>query len=203
MTTVYSTTTSVSLSISTQPASTFTTTQSLTLTATATATSLSLSLRPASTVVQISTTTAYSYITTTSYPPQTTVYAPASTVTVTASNRGAAASSTRPYSAFTTDSYCPDINNQDITDVNGNVYTMRCSSDTTIGAFANRAANNGYSDCFAICDSTAGCVAFAYGEFSSSTRYNIHVTANENQSVVKMAEEVSHSSSFISPQGFN
>ncbi|TIA33675.1 hypothetical protein D6C78_07389 [Aureobasidium pullulans] len=151
-----------------------------------TATSLSLSLRPASTVVQISTTTAYSYIT--SYAPQTTVYAPPSTITVTVSNRGAATSSAAPSFAFTTRDFCPAIDDQDIASSNGTPYTMHCASDTNIGSFADARAGYGYGDCLDACDRTPRCVAFTYDQVGL-------VQANAGSTIVGVKKVVSAPSS--------
>jgi hypothetical protein len=55
---------------------------------------------------------------------------------------------------------CPD--SQDITDSNNNIYTIKCSSDTNVGSYANGQAVTSYADCMTICDATTGCVAFTY-----------------------------------------
>lgn len=155
-----STVVSTSLVYTTLSASSFTQTLTLTATATttATATSISLSLVPASTVVQLTTTTAYI-----------TTYPPASTVTtisyVYAQGAASASSSNGYYSQYTTVNNCPQIDQQNITDSNGETYGMYCNSDTSINAFANRAATNSWADCLDICDSVSGCVAFTYGTF--------------------------------------
>lgn len=52
--------------------------------------------------------------------------------------------------------------NKDITDAKGKVYTIKCSSDTNVGAFTNKAATTSFADCMTICDDTSGCVAFSY-----------------------------------------
>lgn len=65
-------------------------------------------------------------------------------------------------SAVASSSLCPAINNKDTTDAKGKVYTIKCSSDTSIGSFTSQAATNSYADCMTICDATSGCVAFSY-----------------------------------------
>ncbi|THZ73529.1 hypothetical protein D6C84_09655 [Aureobasidium pullulans] len=57
---------------------------------------------------------------------------------------------------------CPAVNNKDITDSKGKVYTIKCSSDTNVGSFTSKSATNSYTDCMTICDTTSGCVAFSY-----------------------------------------
>jgi hypothetical protein len=57
---------------------------------------------------------------------------------------------------------CPSVDSQDLTDSNGNIYTIKCQSDTNVGSFANAQAANTYADCMTACDSTTGCVAFTY-----------------------------------------
>ncbi|KAI5204513.1 hypothetical protein E4T39_03600 [Aureobasidium subglaciale] len=59
-------------------------------------------------------------------------------------------------------SLCPAINNKDITDAKGKVYTIKCSSDTNVGSFTSQAATNSFADCMTACDTTSGCVAFSY-----------------------------------------
>ncbi|KAK5999914.1 hypothetical protein QM012_005002 [Aureobasidium pullulans] len=64
--------------------------------------------------------------------------------------------------ASASSSLCPSVDSQNITDSNGQVYTIRCQSDTNVGSFANAQAANTYADCMTACDSTTGCVAFTY-----------------------------------------
>lgn len=59
-------------------------------------------------------------------------------------------------------SYCPMADNQIITDNLGNSYTVRCSSDSSQGSFAGKAATSNYMDCMTLCDGTSGCTAFTY-----------------------------------------
>ncbi|KAG9665177.1 hypothetical protein KCU64_g169, partial [Aureobasidium melanogenum] len=70
-------------------------------------------------------------------------------------------SSTQKTSSSATASSSPCIN-KDITDAKGKVYTIKCSSDTNVGAFTNKAATNSFADCMTACDGTSGCVAFTY-----------------------------------------
>ncbi|KAI5193666.1 hypothetical protein E4T39_08850 [Aureobasidium subglaciale] len=56
---------------------------------------------------------------------------------------------------------CPDIDNHIIVGSQNN-YTIRCSSDTSVGSFSSTQVSSSYLDCFAACDNTAGCVAFTY-----------------------------------------
>ena len=87
-----------------------------------------------------------------------------SSATKSSSSTKQASSSTKTASssAAASSSLCPAINNKDITDVKGKVYTIKCSSDTSIGSFTSKAATQSYADCMTACDATSGCVAFAY-----------------------------------------
>jgi hypothetical protein len=64
---------------------------------------------------------------------------------------------------------CPNINNKDITDAKGKVYTIKCSSDTNVGSFTSKTVTKSYADCMIVCDDTSGCVAFSYvgGDFGN------------------------------------
>ncbi|KAI4726289.1 hypothetical protein E4T49_05916 [Aureobasidium sp. EXF-10728] len=74
-------------------------------------------------------------------------------------------------SAAAASNLCPAINNKDVTDSKGKVYTIKCSSDTDVGSFTNKAATNSYADCMTACDATSGCVAFSYvgGDYGSTS----------------------------------
>ncbi|KAI5199776.1 hypothetical protein E4T39_06075 [Aureobasidium subglaciale] len=88
-----------------------------------------------------------------------------SSATVSSTQSGSASASTTVSSSATASasgSLCPSVDSHDITDSNGKTYTIKCSSDTNIGSFANGQAVNTYADCLASCDSTTGCVAFTY-----------------------------------------
>ncbi|KAG9808810.1 hypothetical protein KCU63_g21845, partial [Aureobasidium melanogenum] len=91
--------------------------------------------------------------------------ASSSAVTSSSSSAAGSSSSTATSSSATasaSSSLCPSIDSQDITDSNGQVYTIRCQSDTNVGSFTNAQAANSYADCMTACDSTTGCVAFTY-----------------------------------------
>ncbi|KAH0256502.1 WSC-domain-containing protein, partial [Aureobasidium melanogenum] len=79
---------------------------------------------------------------------------------VASSSSSTATSSSATASASS--SLCPSVDSQDMTDSNGQVYTIHCQSDTDVGSFANAQAANTYADCMTACDSTTGCVAFTY-----------------------------------------
>ncbi|CAC9890647.1 unnamed protein product, partial [Aureobasidium pullulans] len=83
-----------------------------------------------------------------------------SSVAVSSSSVSSTTSSAATASASS--NLCPTVDSQDVTDSNGKIYTIKCSSDTTIGSFANAQAVNTYADCMTACDSTTGCVAFTY-----------------------------------------
>lgn len=87
-----------------------------------------------------------------------------STKTATSSSVKQSSSTTKTTSssAVASSNLCPAINNKDITDAKGKVYNIRCSSDTSIGSFTSKAATKSYADCMTACDTTSGCVAFAY-----------------------------------------
>ncbi|KAI5272129.1 hypothetical protein E4T47_04511 [Aureobasidium subglaciale] len=76
------------------------------------------------------------------------------------SSSSAKQTSTAPGAASS--NLCPAINNKDITDSKGKVYTIKCSSDTNIGSFTSKSATISYSECMIACDTTSGCVAFSY-----------------------------------------
>ncbi|KAG9856299.1 hypothetical protein KCU98_g1503, partial [Aureobasidium melanogenum] len=78
-----------------------------------------------------------------------------------ASSTKQSSSSTQKTSSSTVASSSPCIN-KDITDTKGKVYTIKCSSDTNVGAFTNKAATKSFADCMTACDDTSGCVAFTY-----------------------------------------
>ncbi|KAH0072122.1 hypothetical protein KCU66_g22267, partial [Aureobasidium melanogenum] len=91
--------------------------------------------------------------------------ASSSAVTSSSSSAAISSSSTATSSSATASastSLCPSIDSQDITDSNGQVYTIHCQSDTSVGSFTNAQAANTYADCMTACDSTTGCVAFTY-----------------------------------------
>ncbi|KAI5236520.1 hypothetical protein E4T42_09446 [Aureobasidium subglaciale] len=85
-----------------------------------------------------------------------------STVSSTQSGSASTSSTVSSSAAASPSGLCPSVDSQDITDSNGKTYTIKCSSDTNIGSFANGQAVNTYADCMASCDSTTGCVAFTY-----------------------------------------
>ncbi|KAI4843157.1 hypothetical protein E4T44_06211, partial [Aureobasidium sp. EXF-8845] len=81
-----------------------------------------------------------------------------SSVAVSSSSTTTSSSAT----ASASSNLCPSVDSQNLTDSNGNVYTIKCQSDTNVGSFANGQAANTYADCMTVCDSTTGCVAFTY-----------------------------------------
>lgn len=66
--------------------------------------------------------------------------------------------------AIPTASQCPSANGQTITDSNGSTYKVTCSSDNSVGSYANTGASSSYLDCMTACDAaaSAGCQGFTY-----------------------------------------
>jgi hypothetical protein len=63
-----------------------------------------------------------------------------------------------------TASQCPAANGQTITDSNGSIYQVTCSSDNNVGSYTNTKASSSYLDCMTACDTaaSAGCQGFTY-----------------------------------------
>ncbi|KAK4500328.1 hypothetical protein PRZ48_008517 [Zasmidium cellare] len=59
-------------------------------------------------------------------------------------------------------SSCASNSNGDTTSPSGDVYTVRCQTDTDGSSLGFRQATTGFNDCFAFCDSTSGCLAFTF-----------------------------------------
>lgn len=66
--------------------------------------------------------------------------------------------------AIPTASQCPTADGQTITDSNGSTYKVTCSSDNSVGSYANTNAGSSYLDCMTACDAaaSAGCQGFTY-----------------------------------------
>ncbi|KAH0037596.1 hypothetical protein KCU78_g1652, partial [Aureobasidium melanogenum] len=79
----------------------------------------------------------------------------------TTSSTKQSSSSTQKTSSSAAASSSPCIN-KDVTDAKGKVYTIKCNSDTNVGAFTNKPATKSFADCMTACDETSGCVAFTY-----------------------------------------
>ncbi|KAG9745573.1 hypothetical protein KCU73_g7839, partial [Aureobasidium melanogenum] len=86
---------------------------------------------------------------------------PSSATTLTTSSTKQSSSSTQKTSSSAAASSSSCIN-KDVTDAKGKVYTIKCSSDTNVGAFTNKPATKSFADCMTACDETSGCVAFTY-----------------------------------------
>ncbi|KAK5125185.1 hypothetical protein LTR85_000861 [Meristemomyces frigidus] len=57
---------------------------------------------------------------------------------------------------------CPANNGAIVTDMSGAQYTIGCGEDTSVDSTSSAAVSNGFNDCFALCDTEAGCTAFTY-----------------------------------------
>ena len=70
-------------------------------------------------------------------------------------------------SATATAPACPSASGAVYVDSHGATYNVYCSSDTTIGSYANASVSNGWTDCASLCDASSSCVAFVYKGISN------------------------------------
>ncbi|KAI5263007.1 hypothetical protein E4T47_09141 [Aureobasidium subglaciale] len=84
-----------------------------------------------------------------------------SSSTTTTSTKSSLTTASTATASVSDSNMCPGVDNQIVVGSQNN-YTIRCSSDTSVGSFSSAQVSDSYLDCFAACDNTAGCVAFTY-----------------------------------------
>ncbi|KAI4791440.1 alpha/beta-hydrolase, partial [Aureobasidium sp. EXF-8846] len=88
----------------------------------------------------------------------------ATTTSLTTTSATRTSSTASSASSASSTNLCPSANGQTLTDSNGNTYRVTCSSDNSVGSYANTQASTSYMDCMNACDtaSSTGCVGFTY-----------------------------------------
>ena len=86
---------------------------------------------------------------------------PAYTVPTTGGS-GEGVTSVAPDEPAPTVASCPSDDGAVITDANAQQYEIACGQDTTIGSYASQTVDDGFNECFPLCDERPDCMAFTF-----------------------------------------